>query len=464
VESPRIITNPGYEEARHYHSSEDRGFVSILYATGETWKDKNGKPFRPKKQKSFFISELEQYTSDFQGLEDVWIAQNEFRRPNRQLTNLLRLCTSFVDIDFYKIEMLARLTPDQVLNRILSTLEDAQLPPPNIVVESGRGLQIKWTYKETLPAQALPRWKAVQTHLVDLLSHLGADDKSQDGSRVLRLPGTLHSANRTMVQVLRCDTQNPVNFDQFANAVLPFTQSELAELRQERGDKIRQLREQERRQKQKKPPRLAIVANNENRFGNLRPKGWGTMNWNRYQDLLKLCRMRGKIQDGQRTMMLIYLLNYMLLSGVTTYQTGLRQEARAMIAEIDPDWEFDDSRLTTLLGKAEARDRGETVTFRGQQWSPLYTPKKQTLINYFGITPDEEREMLALISNAEKIRRSNQRKTEARRASGVITRDQYESNSLSQKKPWELLGMSRASWYRKGKPAPENLMRQVCPS
>jgi hypothetical protein len=258
-----------------------------------------------------------------------------------------------------------------------------------------------------------------------------------------------------MVQMLRCDAQNPVYFDQFANAVLPFTQSELAELRKGRGDKIKNLRDQEKRQQQKKKPRLAIVANNENQFGNLRPKGWGTMNWNRYQDLLKLCRMRGKIQDGQRTMVLIYLLNYMLLSGVTTHHTGLHQEARAMIAEIDPDWEFDDSRLTTLLGKAEARDRGETVIFRGQQWSPLYTPKKQTLIDYFDITPDEEREMLALISSAEKTRRSNQRKTEARRTNGVVPRDQYEANALSHRKPWELLGMSRASWYRKGKPAPE---------
>lgn len=461
MEYPRIITNPGYEEARHYHSSEDRGFVSILYATGETWKDKNGKPFRPKKQRSFFISELEQYTNDFQGLEDVWVGQNEFRRPNRQLTNLLRLCTSFVDIDFYNVPTLAKLTPDQITQRVFSVLQNAQLPPPNIVVESGRGLQIKWTYKDTLPAQALPRWKAVQSHLVELLSHLGADDKSQDGSRVLRLAGTFHSFNRTIVQTLRCDP-TPVDFNQFADSVLPYTRAELAELRQERGEKIRQLREQEKRQKQKKPPRLMIVANNENQFGNLRPKGWGTMNWNRYQDLLKLCRMRGKIQNGKRTMMLTYLLNYMLLSGVTTHHTGLRQEARAMIAEIDSDWEFDDSRLTTLLRKAEARDRGETVTFRDKEWTPLYTPKKQTLIDYFAITPDEEREMLALISSAEKTRRATQRKTEARRAKGVVSRDQYEADALRKNKPWELLGMSRRTWYRRGKPEPERGVAQVC--
>jgi len=39
-----------------------------------------------------------------------------------------------------------------------------------------------------------------------------------------------------------------------------------------------------------------------------------------------------------------------------------------------------------------------------------------------------------------------------------IPRAEYEDNSLTRLKPWEDLGMSRATWYRKGKPlqAPAN--------
>jgi predicted ArsR family transcriptional regulator len=33
-------------------------------------------------------------------------------------------------------------------------------------------------------------------------------------------------------------------------------------------------------------------------------------------------------------------------------------------------------------------------------------------------------------------------------------RAEYEAQSLSRAKPWEALGMSRATWYRRGKPAP----------
>jgi hypothetical protein len=32
-------------------------------------------------------------------------------------------------------------------------------------------------------------------------------------------------------------------------------------------------------------------------------------------------------------------------------------------------------------------------------------------------------------------------------------RAEYEAQSISRTKPWEALGMSRATWYRKGKPA-----------
>ena len=35
-----------------------------------------------------------------------------------------------------------------------------------------------------------------------------------------------------------------------------------------------------------------------------------------------------------------------------------------------------------------------------------------------------------------------------------IPRTEYEANSISRAKPWEALGMSRATWYRKGKPDP----------
>jgi predicted DNA-binding transcriptional regulator YafY len=36
----------------------------------------------------------------------------------------------------------------------------------------------------------------------------------------------------------------------------------------------------------------------------------------------------------------------------------------------------------------------------------------------------------------------------------ALPRDQYLAESITRAAPWEALGMSRATWYRKGKPTP----------
>jgi hypothetical protein len=50
--------------------------------------------------------------------------------------------------------------------------------------------------------------------------------------------------------------------------------------------------------------------------------------------------------------------------------------------------------------------------------------------------------------------RTNQQKELTHRSKGAKSRTDYETNSATRTKPWELLGMSRRSWYRAGKPAP----------
>nr|MBP6520281.1 hypothetical protein [Shewanella sp.] len=61
-----------------------------------------------------------------------------------------------------------------------------------------------------------------------------------------------------------------------------------------------------------------------------------------------------------------------------------------------------------------------------------------------------------IISKGMALERDKNRKQAARRAAGAVDRETYERQSLSRQKPWEALGMSRASWYRAGKPTPLN--------
>jgi hypothetical protein len=62
------------------------------------------------------------------------------------------------------------------------------------------------------------------------------------------------------------------------------------------------------------------------------------------------------------------------------------------------------------------------------------------------------------VTKAERILRrrlqARTRKQRRRRAAGAEPRADYEANSISRTKPWVRLGMSRAGWYRAGKPNP----------
>jgi hypothetical protein len=39
----------------------------------------------------------------------------------------------------------------------------------------------------------------------------------------------------------------------------------------------------------------------------------------------------------------------------------------------------------------------------------------------------------------------------------ALPREQYLASALTRAKPWEAMGMSRATWYRKGKPEPSGV-------
>jgi hypothetical protein len=51
--------------------------------------------------------------------------------------------------------------------------------------------------------------------------------------------------------------------------------------------------------------------------------------------------------------------------------------------------------------------------------------------------------------------RARRRKEECRLSKGAKPRTEYEAQSLTRTKPWEALGISRATWYRLGKPTAE---------
>ena len=405
----------------------------MLIATGEN---------NDKKQDSYRLSLMPTVLSHLDHSRDTWLSQAEFIKPNRRVVNLARIGLLFADLDTYREPWAAGRSPDQLAAAVLYQCQEEGIPAPSLLVYSGRGLQAKWLLDGTLPRAALPRWNACQRHLIDRLAGLGADPAAKDASRVLRLVNTVNSKSGEVCRVVHVQhgpDGEPIRygFEYLAETLLPVARWDIEADRKARAD---------RRQ-------LKLLPGGKT--SNLRGFSGRQLAWDRLEDLRRLAEIRGGVSDGQRMTHLFWRLNFLLLSGAT-HSGQMYHEAAALARELDPQWSYRSAELMTLYSKAKAHEAGEKIEFNGKQLSPLYTPKNDTLISLFGITDNEQNQLRTLVSRDVAKGRDRERHTARRRAAGAVERATYEANALSRQKPWEALGMSRASWYRAGKPMPSS--------
>jgi len=401
-------------EAQLYHSEPDRpGFFAMLYRNG---------PGSKKYQRCYKVSDMATVLNLTDYSRDTWISQAEFVCPRRRVVNLARIGLLFVDLDTYKSPLMVNKTVDAQIQTVHLWCADLGIPPPSLIVFSGRGLQAKWLLKGTLPRGALPRWNACQKILTTALRDIGADKAARDASRVFRLVESVHSISGETVRVVdvQGSQSSPVlyDFDTLADQLLPFTRHELQELREQR-----KIRDAKRKLRLIENPRSdAVIA----RFRGFNGR---SLAWHRCEDLRTLGQIRGGWLDGNsgessRTLALHWQLNFLALSGAINGST-FHLEARELAKQIDPDWSFADDELTTLRAKAIQYGQGQKIEFNGRSWPALYTPKNQTLIDLFSISDSEQRQLKTIISKEEATRRNTQRERAKRRAAGVQERSQY---------------------------------------
>lgn len=411
---------PGFDEAGLYHPSGSRGFFAHLV------KDAHGT-----RQRSHRIDRLPTVIDRADPSKDNYISQAEFFKPNRRVVNLLRLNLNFIDLDIYRADPIwkGHICTPQMVNAILFFCDDEGIPRPSLIAYSGRGLYLKWLYSGTLPRQALPRWNAVQRRLVEVFQRFGADPRAKDASRVLRLMGTTNSKSGDTVRVLHVETENggkPLGygFDWLAYEILETDRGTIGASRREA---------EARRDGRKAATGRKFKVIEGGNAGGLRKFNPMRLNWDRLEDLRKLADLRGwtknGVPEGHRETYLFWCTNFMLASGAT-HPGEMFRESQALAREVCPAIEAEiRTSLSTLYRKAQAHAAGEKVEFQGKQYSPLYTPKNETLAEQFNITREEERQLQTIISKAEARERARKRDRERdevkRRKAGAIDRASY---------------------------------------
>lgn len=349
-------------------------------------------------QQSYPLHMLPEVVSAIDPRLNSYISQSEFTQPNRRIVNLWRLGVIWLDMDTYKTPWGQGRNLDTQVRDLLWILEDKGYPEPSLVMSSGRGLYVKW-FHDGLPRAALPRWNAVMRQITQEMLPWGSDAGAKDASRVLRIAGTINSRSGEAAHVLHInpDAQgHPTRYDfnLLAEYFLPLSREQV---REKRLAAIARHEAYQNRQ-----AAFGQRSRTHQEYPNLRPFSAQQLAWDRVEDLRRLVQIRkdtGAGLVGARELMLFWQMNHLLLSQQVDLRT-FWQESRTLATELDPEWARGEGRNTlgSLFTKAKAQLNGEKVEFNGKQWSPLYTPKNQTLIDVFRMTPDEERQMKTIIS------------------------------------------------------------------
>jgi len=340
----------------------------------------------------------------YRGQDDVFLSTQRFR-GRRRISELLSMGALFADLDYYGRPELAGKEPRRVLDLALSTLSMAGIPAPSIAIGSGRGMYLVWLHSP-IPRAALPRWRACQERLQSVLAPLGADPKSRDAARVLRVVGTRHRRAGVQVEALTT-TRESRPFEELADAILPFTRAELHDLRVQKA----------LRRSQKPlwtPPKDFTQA---------------TLWEARLSDLQALRRLRwfGEPMPDFRD-------RWLFLAGVAMSWISppevLRRELHALADEVG-GWTpgRTDSKMHAIFRTAREHQTGKRVEWDGVKLSPRYKFRNRTILDWLEITPDEERHLKTVISDEERRRRDRERDERRRREAGAMTREQYESRA-----------------------------------
>ena len=308
--------------------------------------------------------------------KDVYISQNTFNNRSRRLIHLKELKALYIDIDCYKVNLSKEATKYFLENDLYG-----QIPVPNMLIDSGRGLYYI-IFLENTKVEDLPKWQLVERYLYEKLKNLGADNKALDATRVLRVVGSTNSKNNELVKVI--DTYDyQYTLDEIIENYIP----EVNEDRKEK-QKTKGVRKKGRKKK------FVSLFNLYNLY------------YTRFKDIKKLVEIRNYEMTGYREITL-FLIRYFL--NVYHGDDDLVMEE---VIEINNSF-TEPLEINEVFNATRSGAIGATES--------VYKYSNDKLIKLLDITPSEQKQMATIISKSEKYYRNNKNRREQRRNEEGLT-------------------------------------------
>lgn len=332
--------------------------------------------------------------------KDVYISQNTFNNRSRRLIHLKELKALYIDIDCYKVNL-----SKEAVKYFLENDLYGQIPVPNMLIDSGRGLYYI-IFLENTVAEDLPKWQLIEKYLYEKLKDLGADNKALDATRVLRVVGSTNSKNNELVRVI--DTYDyQYTLDEIIENYIP----EVIEDRKEK-QKPEGVRKKGRKKK------FVSLFNLYNLY------------YTRFKDIKKLVEIRNYEMTGYREITL-FLIRYFL--NVYHGDDDLVMEE---VIEINNSF-TEPLEINEVFNATRSGAIGATES--------VYKYSNDKLIKLLDITPSEQKEMATIIGKSEKYYRNNKNRRDNRRDENGLT--QRESSKLNNEN--EILELKRKKYTLK---------------
>lgn len=340
---------------------------------------------------------------------NIYMTPNSFFMPKRKIENIRKLNALYIDIDYYNIENLKTYDHERILAILENDYFGQDVPEPSFAIFTGRGLAIYWLI-EPVPIKVLPLWNSIQKFFVDKLKDMGADSKSIDGARIMRLAGSINDKTGQRSKLYMYDEN------------LVYT------LRDIQNDYLPQLTPYINNPAYKGRGRKAKVVNFYTLY---------SLHYARLNDILKLQELRdgycrnndGTLtEEGQREFM-CFLYRYWYCCYCNDPKQALENALEFNQGFKIPLANNEVEKITVQAEKAYETwllDSPNGVYKRGG-----YNYKNETLIEKLSITDDEMKVMTTIINPSEKLRRQLVKEKEARRnEDGLTKREQQKQNTI----------------------------------
>jgi hypothetical protein len=363
---------------------------------------------------------------------DVYDCQWWMDRPLRRHAFALAGTHAYSDLDTYKVPWLAGRSLDAIATDLLHHCDETATPRPSAITCSGRGLQLKWCFDRVVGREHVGKMVALNRALTRRLSSFGGDPRATDASRLLRVTGSLHSGASRMVEVLHLEESDgkTITYDPMwlTDHLAPRADRAIADetillpasdLGREAGRHIR------------RAP------------GRFTRESWF---WAIVEDIRMLAAMRWpgrSIPEGSRDTF-AFLIACQLLR-IFPPREALAETLAIVSTMIEQQF-----LRRHLVGLCSTAMRYARDAWAGRGWVKTYRYGKTKLIEDLGVSQDEMRQMRALIDEDERQRRDRIAAARRRRAAGKAERSAWlAENNAAREKPWEVAGVSKATWYRR---------------